>query len=107
MRLSKLRGAIRSSKGNPSVTVELTQGDPITLMLHKTPLLAELGRVYADADDTGLSFDPETGVLSAIDNSYAAEAAASGAFDDDAPELDGIDYIAEADGGDPIDDDLL
>lgn len=64
MKLAKLRGAIRSSKGNPSVTVELTPGDPITLMLQKTPLLAELGRVYADADDTGLEFDPETGVLS-------------------------------------------
>ena len=90
MKLAKLRGAIRSSKGNPSVTVELTPGDPITLMLQKTPLLAELGRVYADADDTSLTFDPETGVLrgSGVIDVTAQEqanldAAEGAAFDED------------------------
>lgn len=62
MKLRDLRGAIRKP-GNPSIVVELTPGRPMTLMLQKTPLLAELGRVYEDGAETGLTYDPETGVL--------------------------------------------
>lgn len=83
MKLRDLRGAIRNTKGNPSIIIELTPGHSMTLPLQKTPLLAELGRAYEDGADTGLTFDPESGVLTSIDNSYAVEAAASGAFDED------------------------
>ena len=64
MKLNKLRGAIRTATGNPSIIVELAPGVPLTLVLQKTPLLAELGRAYDGSDDTGLTFNPETGVLS-------------------------------------------
>lgn len=63
MKLRDLRGAIRKP-GNPSIVVELTPGRPMTLLLQKTPLLAELGRVYEEGAETGLTYDPETGVLS-------------------------------------------
>ena len=63
MKLAKLRGAIRSAKGNPSIVVELTPGVTMTLPLQKTALLAELGRAYEDADDTGLTFDVDTGII--------------------------------------------
>ena len=64
MKLRDLRGAIRKP-GNPSIVVELTPGKPMTLPLQKTPLLEELGRAYADGGETGLTYDPDTGILRA------------------------------------------
>ena len=62
MKLRDLRGAIRKP-GNPSVVVELTPGRSMTLLLQKTPLLAELGRVYDEKEETGLHYDAETSLL--------------------------------------------
>lgn len=62
MKLRDLRGAIRKP-GNPSVVVELTPGRTMTLLLQKTPLLAELGRVYDEKEETGLHYDVETSLL--------------------------------------------
>ena len=66
MKLRDLRGAIRNTKGNPSIIVEMTPGHSMTLLLQKTPLLAELGRAYEDGVDTGITFDTETGVLRGV-----------------------------------------
>ena len=62
MKLRDLRGAIRKP-GNPSIALELTPGRTMTLLLQKTPLLAELGRVYDEKEDTGLHYDAETSLL--------------------------------------------
>jgi len=68
MKLSELRAAIRKTKGNPSIVVALVPGAPMTLMLQKTPLLDELGRVYGNerTADTGLTFDENTGILGGV-----------------------------------------
>lgn len=81
MKLADLRSAIRTTKGNPSVSVELA-GTTMVLPLQKTPLLAALGEAFNDARtaETGMTFDVDTGLLS-------AEGAAAASFDleDDAP----------------------
>lgn len=60
MKLSELRSAIRKMKGNPSITVELTPGKPMTLVLQKTPTLETLGTVYgSESGDIGLSITPD------------------------------------------------
>lgn len=58
MKLSDLRSAIRSHSGNPSVTVELVPGVPLTLVPQKTALLKSLGDAYGDqrTAETGLTF---------------------------------------------------
>lgn len=62
MKLRELRGAIRKSKGNPTITVELSLGVPMTLTLQKTPLLAALGEAYGEDAmvETGLDFNEAT-----------------------------------------------
>jgi hypothetical protein len=63
MKLSELRAAIRKMKGNPSITVELTPGVPMTLVLQKTPTLEALGQAYNGVSgDIGLSMG-EDGVI--------------------------------------------
>lgn len=62
MKLRDLRGAIRKP-GNPSIALELTPGRTMTLLLQKTPLLAELGRVYDEKEETGLHYDVATSLL--------------------------------------------
>lgn len=62
MKLRDLRGAIRKP-GNPSIALELTPGRSMTLLLQKTPLLAELGRVYDEKEETGLYYDADTNLL--------------------------------------------
>ena len=58
MKLSDLRSAIRAHSGNPSVTVELVPGVPMTLVPQKTALLKSLGDAYGDqrTAETGLTF---------------------------------------------------
>lgn len=66
MKLADLRGAMRKTKGNPSIVVELVPGRPMTLVMQKTVLLEELGRIFdgSRAAETGLMFDEDTGILS-------------------------------------------
>lgn len=66
MKLSELRGAIRSAKRiNPAIEVELTPGHREWLPLQKTPFLDALGAAFDDSRtaETGIEFDPETGHL--------------------------------------------
>lgn len=65
MKLSDLRGSIRKATGNPKMIVDLGNGVPLTVTFQKTPLLEELGRVFNGerTAETGLSFDPETGMI--------------------------------------------
>ena len=66
MKLQDLRAAIRGIKGNPSVTVDLVPGMPVTIVPQKTALLKALGDAYGDSRtaETGLTIDPATGVIS-------------------------------------------
>ena len=67
MKLSEIRSAIRKMKGNPSVTVEMTPGVAMTLILQKTPTLETLGVAYDGvAGDTGLTIS-DSGVISAVE----------------------------------------
>lgn len=65
MKLSDLRGLIRKP-GNPTMTLDLGNGVPMTIAFQKTPLLDELGKAFNDerTAETGLTYDPETNVLS-------------------------------------------
>lgn len=64
MKLSEIRSAIRKMKGNPSITVELTPGVPMTLILQKTPTLETLGLTYDGVSgDIGLTISDD-GVIS-------------------------------------------
>lgn len=69
MKLSELRALIRKTSGNPTASVNLGNGVPMTITMQKTPLLAALGEAFDDqrTAETGLSFDPDTGTLSACD----------------------------------------
>lgn len=79
MKLSELRSAIRKMKGNPSITVELTPGVPMTLVLQKTPTLEALGQAYNGVSgDIGLNMGDD-GVI----RTPVAEQA-----DDYSPDLD-------------------
>lgn len=66
MKLSEIRSAIRKMKGNPSITVEMTPGVSMTLVLQKTPTLETLGQAYGHMGnaDIGLVFDEDTGIIS-------------------------------------------
>jgi hypothetical protein len=58
MKLSELRSAIRSTKGNIWCIVP---GIGIKLFIQKTPLLDELGTRFPGKDaETGYTFDPES-----------------------------------------------
>ena len=68
MKLGELRGAIRKSKGNPFVRVTLAPGIPeLSLVLQKNPLYEALDMAFPDGkgQETGLTFNPENGLLSA------------------------------------------
>lgn len=64
MKLSKLRSAIRTTSGNPSIYVRCATG-VLNLTLQKTPLLAALGDAFDNdqTTETGLDFDSSTGTL--------------------------------------------
>lgn len=68
MKLSALRSAIRSQKGNPTMEVPFN-GKTITLTLQKTALLESLGEAFANHPDgraasTGIDFTD--GVISGL-----------------------------------------
>lgn len=109
MKLMELRGLIRKP-GNPTMVVDLGNGVPMTIAFQKTPLLEELGKAFNDerTAETGLSYDPETNMLT-VDGFVGAEPIT--AFEttsirdlDDEEELDGLDEEAEALDS-PLDDD--
>ncbi|MBI1620060.1 hypothetical protein [Aquamicrobium zhengzhouense] len=64
MNLMTLRGLLRKP-GNPTMVVDLGNGVPMTIAFQKTPLLEELGKAFNDerTAETGLSYDPETNLL--------------------------------------------
>lgn len=68
MKLGELRGAIRKFKGNPIVNLYPIPSSNMGMKvaLQKTPLLAELERVYPGGKsvETGFVFNESTGVLS-------------------------------------------
>ena len=72
MKLSEIRGLLRKTTGNPSIVIEVGAGGPMTLVLQKTLLLEELGRVHGDARtaETGLTFDPTSGLISDITEAF-------------------------------------
>ena len=104
MNLMTLRGLIRKP-GNPTMTLDLGNGVPMTIAFQKTPLLEELGKAFNDerTAETGLSYDPETGVLSV--DGVVGEAPVTGTVDSDLDDEDPA-YIAESHADDE-DDDLL
>ena len=73
MKLMELRAALRKP-GNPTMVVDLGNGVPMTIAFQKTPLLEELGKAFNDerTAETGLSYDPETNVLT-VDGYVGAE----------------------------------
>lgn len=80
MKLAEIRSAIRKMKGNPSITVELTPGVPMTLILQKTPTLETLGQAYDGVTgDIGLTISND-GVISGGDHTPVAGVAVQ-AFD--------------------------
>lgn len=64
MRLGELKAAIRKTKGNPQMVVNLG-GQNITVGLMKTPLLDALDGAFpaGKTTETGITFDTETGLL--------------------------------------------
>lgn len=111
MNLMTLRGLIRKP-GNPTMVVDLGNGVPMTIAFQKTPLLEALGTAFNDerTAETGLSYDPETNLLT-VDGFVGQEnedQMVGGGYLDDEEDEDPA-YVAEADAGDPIDedDDLL
>ena len=103
MKLGELRGAIRKSKGNPFVRVTLAPGIPeISLVLQKNPLYESLDMAFPDGkgQETGLTFNPENGLLSAEAGHQTAQEFHPYTVDrDNEPELDLL--------GDPDDSDIL
>ncbi|RVC71302.1 hypothetical protein EN759_00365 [Mesorhizobium sp. M00.F.Ca.ET.038.03.1.1] len=88
MKLGELRAAIRKSKETPYVNIFPFLGTEkgITLHLQKTPLLAELERVYPGGKgvETDLEFDGATGKLfcpSYQEESGTTDAQRAAAFD--------------------------
>ena len=68
MKLGELRGAIRKSKGNPFVRTTLVPGGPeLSLVLQKNPLYESLEMAFPEGkgQETGLTFNPDNGLLSA------------------------------------------
>lgn len=67
MKLGELRGAIRKSKGNPFVRVQIGPNIPeISLVLQKSPLYESLEMAFPNGkgQETGLTFNEESGQLS-------------------------------------------
>lgn len=97
MKLSDLRAAIRKP-GNPTMLVDLGNGVPMTIAFQKTPLLEELGKAFNDerTAETGLSYDPETNLLT-VDSFVGAEPT-GGTADLQMDEDDGDDPFDTADG---------
>lgn len=64
MLLGNLRGQIRKTKGNPTITTVIA-GKPMTLGLVKGILLEELERAFpgGKSEETGIEFDEENNVL--------------------------------------------
>ena len=110
MKLSEVRALIRKTQGNPSCTIDLGNGVPMTVTLQKTPLLEALGKAFNDerTAETGLTLDAETNTLMAdgvVGETPNAETAA--AIEDS---RDGnVERAADLDDvfGDDEDDDLL
>lgn len=92
MKLGLLRGAIRKSKGNPFVRVTLAPGIPeLSLVLQKNPLYESLDMAFPDGkgQETGLTFNPENGLLSAEAGYQTVREFHPDTVDrDDEPELD-------------------
>lgn len=101
MKLSDLRGAIRKTKGNPSVVVEFAPGLRMTLMLQKTPLLEDLGRQFGEdrTAETGLTFDESLNIIS------GPLSPAPHGIDANEPDLE--EAMRPVGGSDDEDDDLL
>lgn len=68
MKLGELRGAIRNARGvNPFIRVALaTDIPPINFVLQKGALYEALDTAFPDGkgQETGLTFDPDNGLLS-------------------------------------------
>lgn len=65
MKLGELRAALRKTKGNPTVVVELVPGKRFDLIIQKTPFFEELDKHFpgGKAVETGLSFDETSGIV--------------------------------------------
>ena len=111
MKLMELRGLLRKP-GNPTMVVDLGNGVPMTIAFQKTPLLEALGTAFNDerTAETGLSYDPETCVLSVdgVVGQKSDNEIAAGLYKEAVSDLDDEDpaYIAESHADDE-DDDLL
>ena len=59
MKLSNLRGAIRSQTGNPSILMELAPGKKYWVPMQKNPLLDALGEAFGGdgSAETGMDYE--------------------------------------------------
>lgn len=86
MKLANLRGAIRKTKGPFSLEVPVAGKRMIVFPL-KNLFLEELGKHFEGDEETGLSFDQETSVISIAGQAPAAAPTAP-VEDDDEFDLD-------------------
>lgn len=63
LNMMKLRGAIRSHKGNPEIRLELAPGRFFWIPIQKTPLLKAIGNAFdgVGTAQTGIIFDESNG----------------------------------------------
>ena len=86
MKLANLRGAIRKTKGPFSLEVPVAGKRMIVFPL-KNLFLEELGKHFEGDEETGMTFDPETSVIS-ITGQAPAPTAPAPVEDDDEFDLD-------------------